>query len=57
MRLVGLRLLTEREQAPQVVENRAISIEPMEGLEPVPVLRNQQVAGSIPAGGSRISSS
>jgi hypothetical protein len=52
--LGALRLLIERKQIPQVVENKQISIEPMEGLEPAHTLRNQQVAGSIPAGGSRI---
>ena len=53
MRLGWLRLLFEREQIPQVVDNRTISMKPLEGLEPVRIFRNQQVAGSIPAGGSR----
>src|SRR5215469_10094804 len=44
-------LLFEREQLPQVVDNRHFRIEPTECLEPVIVLRNQQVAGSSPAGG------
>ena len=47
-------LLFEREQLPQVVDNKHFRMERMEHLEPVIVLRNQQVAGSIPAGGSRI---
>jgi len=42
----------EREQLPQVVDNKHFRMERMEHLEPVIVLRNQQVAGSIPAGGS-----
>jgi len=46
-------LLFEREQLPQVVDNRHFRIELMECLEPEIILRNQQVAGSIPAGGSR----
>ena len=45
-------LLFEREQLPQVVDNRHYRIELIERLEPVIILRNQQVAGSIPAGGS-----
>ena len=48
-------LLFEREQLPQVVDIRHIRIERMEGLEPANILRNQQVAGSIPAGGSMFS--
>ena len=47
-------LLFEREQLPQVVDNRHFRIELMECLEPEIILRNQQVAGSIPAGGSSI---
>jgi hypothetical protein len=47
-------LLFEREQLPQVVDNRHFRIELMERLEPEMILRNQQVAGSIPAGGSMI---
>ena len=46
----------EREQLPQVVEIRHIGMERVEGLEPANILRNQQVAGSIPAGGSTSSS-
>jgi hypothetical protein len=42
-------LLFEREQLPQVVDIRHIRIESMERLEPANILRNQQVAGSIPA--------
>ena len=53
MALTAHRLLIEREQIPQVVDNRAISTEPLEGLEQVPIFRNQQVAGSSQAGGSR----
>ena len=49
-----LELLFEREQVPQVVDIRHFRIELMERLEPANILRNQQVAGSIPAGGSRI---
>jgi hypothetical protein len=45
-------LLSEREQAPQIVDNRHFRMEHRECLEPLPVIRNQQVAGSIPAGGS-----
>ena len=45
-------LLSEREQVPQVVDNRHFRIEQMECLEPLTVIRNQQVAGSSPAGGS-----
>jgi hypothetical protein len=37
----------ERKQLPQFVDIRHIGIESMERLEPVKVLRNQQVAGSI----------
>jgi hypothetical protein len=43
----------EREQLPQVVDIRHFRMDLMEYLEPVIVLRNQQVAGFIPAGGSR----
>jgi hypothetical protein len=45
-------LLFEREQLPQSIDNKHFRIERTERLEPVIVLRNQQVAGSIPAGGS-----
>ena len=45
-------LLFEREQTPQVVEIRHFRMEGMEGLEPGQIFRNQQVAGSTPAGGS-----
>jgi hypothetical protein len=48
-----LELLFEREQVPQVVDNEHFRIELMECLEPEIILRNQQVAGSTPAGGSR----
>jgi len=51
-----LELLFEREQVPQVVDIRHFRMELMECLEPANILRNQQVAGSIPAGGSRIKS-
>jgi len=47
-----LELLFEREQVPQVVDIRHFRMELMESLEPANILRNQQVAGSIPAGGS-----
>jgi len=50
--LVPLEILVEREQIPQIIENKHILVEQREALEPVTVLRNQQVAGSIPAGGS-----
>jgi hypothetical protein len=46
------KLQFERKQLPQVVDIRHIRIESMERLEPANILRNQQVAGSIPAGGS-----
>jgi hypothetical protein len=46
------KLLFERKQLPQVVDNRHFRMELMESLEPANILRNQQVAGSIPAGGS-----
>ena len=52
IRLGYRELLFEREQIPQVVDNKNFRMERMEHLEPVIVLRNQQVAGSIPAGGS-----
>src|SRR5207253_4548553 len=42
----------EREQPPQVIDIRHFRIELMERLEPEHIFRNQQVAGSIPAGGS-----
>jgi hypothetical protein len=45
-------LLFEREQLPQVVDIRHFRMELMESLERANILRNQQVAGSIPAGGS-----
>jgi hypothetical protein len=48
-----LELLFEREQVPQVVDIRHFRMELMESLEPEHIFRNQQVAGSIPAGGSR----
>ena len=47
-------LLFEREQLPHIVDNRHLRIELMECLEREMILRNQQVAGSIPAGGSNI---
>jgi hypothetical protein len=50
------KLLFEREQLPQVVDIRHFRMELMERLEPANILRNQQVAGSIPAGGSRSNS-
>jgi hypothetical protein len=49
-------LLFEREQLPQVVDIRHFGIELIESLEPANILRNQQVAGSIPAGGSKTNS-
>ena len=42
----------EREQVPQVVDIRHFRMESMEGLEPGHILRNQQVSGSSPEGGS-----
>ena len=48
-----LELLFEREQVPQVVDIRHFRMELMERLEPEQIFRNPQVAGSIPAGGSR----
>ena len=50
-------LLFEREQLPQVVDNRHFRTELMERLEPAMVLRNQQVSGSSPEGGSTINQS
>jgi hypothetical protein len=50
--LERLGLPFEREQFPQVIDNKHFRMELIEFLEPVIVLRNQQVAGSIPAGGS-----
>jgi hypothetical protein len=47
-----LKLLFERKQLPQVIDNKHFRIELLERLEPAMVIRNQQVAGSIPAGGS-----
>jgi hypothetical protein len=47
-----LELLFEREQVPQVVDIRHFRMELMEILEPANILRNQQFAGSILAGGS-----
>jgi hypothetical protein len=38
----------ERKQLPQVVDITHFRIELMERLEPAKILRNQQVAGSIP---------
>ena len=46
-------LLFEREQLPQVVDIKYFRMEYIEGLEQGRILRNQEVAGSIPAGGSR----
>ena len=51
--LVCRELLFERKQLPQIVDNRHFRMELMESLETANILRNQQVAGSIPAGGSR----
>jgi hypothetical protein len=51
-----LELLFEREQVPQVVDIRHFRMELMESLETANILRNQQVAGLIPAGGSRTKS-
>lgn len=50
--LVCRELLFEREQLPQVVDTRHIQIELIERLEPGHILRNQQVSGSSPEGGS-----
>ena len=50
--LVCRELLFERKQLPQIVDNRHFRMELMESLETANILRNQQVAGSIPAGGS-----
>ena len=47
------KLPFERKQLPQVVDIRHFRIELLERLEPANILRNQQVAGSIPAGGSK----
>jgi hypothetical protein len=52
IRLGRRELQFEREQLPQVVDNRHFRIELMECLEPEIILRNQQVSGSIPEGGS-----
>jgi len=46
------KLPFERKQLPQVVDIRHTSIASMERLKQANILRNQQVAGSIPAGGS-----
>ena len=46
------KLRFERKQLPQVVDIRHFRIELMERSEPQHLFRNQQVAGSIPAGGS-----
>jgi len=51
-RLGPQELLFEREQLPQVIDNKHFRIELIERLEPVIVIRNQQVASSILAGGS-----
>jgi hypothetical protein len=51
----GVSGLFEREQPPHVVDIRHFCMERMERLEPANILRNQQVAGSIPAGGSILS--
>jgi hypothetical protein len=50
--LTSLEIRSEREQIPQTIETKHILVGHREQLEPVTVLRNQQVAGSIPAGGS-----
>ena len=52
MTLILRELLVEREQIPQVIEIRHFHIECMERLEAGHIFRNQQVAGSSPAGGS-----
>ena len=46
------KLQFERKQLPQVVDIRHFHMELMERLELEHIFRNQQVAGSIPAGGS-----
>ena len=53
--LVCRELLFERKQLPQIVDNSQFRMELIERLEPEIILRNQQVAGSIPAGGSSLS--
>ena len=53
IRLVDLRLLTEREEIPQVVGQRQVRIAPVGGLDPAHTSGNQQVAGFVPTGGSR----
>jgi hypothetical protein len=45
----------ERKQLPQVIDIKHFRMDLMERLEPVILLRNQHVAGSIPAGGSNFS--
>ncbi len=52
----SLGLTAERKHLPQVVKNKHIRMEQMDELEAGTVLRNQQVAGSIPAGGSSFKS-
>ena len=47
-----LGLSAEREQILHIVEKAHFSIELMEAVGPRHTLRNQQVASSIPAGGS-----
>jgi hypothetical protein len=49
-----LGLTAERKHLTQVIKNKHIRMEQMDELEAGTVLRNQQVAGSIPAGGSSL---
>ncbi len=50
--LVCRELLFERKQLPQIVDNSQFRMELIERLEPEIILRNQQVSGSSPEGGS-----
>jgi hypothetical protein len=54
LKSVLLGLTAERKHLPQVIKNKHMRMEQMEELETGMVLRNQQVAGSIPAGGSSV---
>jgi len=50
--LAQLRMPFERKQLPQIVESKHNRVDGMEPIGPLILLRNQQVAGSSPAGGS-----
>jgi len=50
--LERLGFLFERKQIPQLVDIRHFRMEQIERLEAGHIFRNQQVAGSTPAGGS-----